>query len=291
MAKILITGSRGQVGSSLVEQLTDKAEFLAVTREELDITDKVAVFNIIKTFKPNVIVNAAGYTAVDRAEIEIQLAQKININGPKYLAEAANLVNAAILHISTDYVFDGKGSREYKETDFPSPQSVYGRSKLAGEIAVFQQCKKSIVLRTAWGFGEYGNNFVKTMLQLAKNHTSLSIVGDQFGGPTYTGDIATALIMIANKIISGEAVEYGVYHYSGKPYVSWFEYAQAIFQQAEQQGIIDKQPILNNITTADYPTPAKRPANSCLNLNKIDRTFGIKPSDWQKALKNIKAYG
>ncbi|MGV6987529.1 dTDP-4-dehydrorhamnose reductase [Testudinibacter sp. P80/BLE/0925] len=291
MAKILITGSRGQVGSHLVEQLTGKAEILAVDREELDITDRSAVFETVKTFQPDVIINAAAHTAVDRAESEIELSQAINVNGPKYLAEAANAVNAAILHISTDYVFDGQGSGEYLETDPTDPQGVYGKTKLEGEIAVQQYCEKSIILRTAWVFGEHGNNFVKTMLRLAKERDTIGIVGDQIGGPTYAGDIAATVITIANKIIHDEQVEFGVYHYTGKPYVSWFEFAQAIFAEAEQQGTLVKKPALNSITTADYPTPAKRPANSRLNLDKINRTFGIKPSDWQKALKNIKAYG
>ncbi|TCP95515.1 dTDP-4-dehydrorhamnose reductase [Cricetibacter osteomyelitidis] len=290
MAKILITGSRGQVGTSLVEQLAGKAEILAVSSEQLDITNRPAVIKAVNAFQPDVIINAAAYTAVDRAESEVQMAEAVNVNGAKYLAEAADLVGAAILHISTDYVFDGQGVGEYKESDSVDPQGVYGRTKLAGEIAVQQANPKSIVLRTAWVFGEHGNNFVKTMLRLAKVRDTLGIVGDQFGGPTYAGDIAATLIYIANQIVTGKPVEYGIYHYTGQPYVSWFEFAKAIFAEAEAQGVIAKIPQLNCIASRDYPTSAKRPANSRLNLDKIDRTFGIKASDWQKALKNIKAY-
>lgn len=290
MAKFLITGAKGQVGHCLTEQLTGKADILAVDRDELDITDRDAVFNVVKTFKPDVIINAAAHTAVDRAESEIELSEAINVRGPQYLAEAANEIGAVILHISTDYVFEGTGSGEYKEDDQTNPQGVYGRTKLEGEIAVQQANPRSIILRTAWVFGEYGHNFVKTMLRLAKDRDSLGIVGDQFGGPTYAGDIAKTLIEIANQILTGKEDAFGVYHFTGKPYVSWYEFAKAIFAEAELQNVLEKSPLVNCIATSDYPTPAKRPANSRLDLTKIKQTFGIEPSDWQKALKNIKAY-
>lgn len=290
MAKFLITGAKGQVGHCLTEQLTGKAEILAVDRDELDITDQSAVNKIVKTFKPDMIINAAAHTAVDRAESEVELSEAINVKGPQYLAEAANEIGAVILHISTDYVFEGTGSGEYKEDDQTNPQGVYGRTKLAGEIAVQQANPRSIILRTAWVFGEHGHNFVKTMLRLAKDRDSLGIVGDQFGGPTYAGDIAKALIEIANQILAGKENAFGVYHFTGKPYVSWYEFAKAIFAEAELQNILEKSPLVNSIATSDYPTPAKRPANSRLDLTKIKQVFNIEPSDWQVALKNIKAY-
>ena len=290
MAKFLITGAKGQVGHCLTEQLTGKAEILAVDRDELDITDQSAVKKIVETFKPDVIINAAAHTAVDRAESEVELSEAINVKGPQYLAEAANKIGAVILHISTDYVFEGTGTGEYKEEDQTNPQGVYGRTKLAGEIAAQQVNPRSIILRTAWVFGEHGHNFVKTMLRLAKDRDSLGIVGDQFGGPTYAGDIAKTLIEIANQILAGKENAFGVYHFTGKPYVSWYEFAKAIFVEAESQNILKKSPLVNRIATSDYPTPAKRPANSRLDLTKIKQTFGIEPSDWQKALKNIKAY-
>lgn len=290
MAKFLITGAKGQVGHCLTEQLMGKAEILAVDRDELDITDQSAVKKMVEFFKPDVIINAAAHTAVDRAETEVELSEMINVNGPRYLAEAANEIGAVILHISTDYVFDGTGTSEYNEEDKPNPQGVYGRTKLAGEFAVQAANSKHIILRTAWVFGEHGHNFVKTMLRLAKERESLGIVGDQFGGPTYAGDIAKALIEIANQILAGKENAFGIYHFTGKPYVSWYEFAKAIFAEAEMQKIIERQPLVNCIATSDYPTPAKRPTNSRLNLGKIDRTFGIQPSDWRTALKNIKAY-
>lgn len=290
MAKFLITGAKGQVGHCLTEQLTGKADILAVDRDELDITDRNAVFNVVKTFKPDVIINAAAHTAVDRAESEVELSEAINVRGPQYLAEAANEIGAVILHISTDYVFEGTGTGAYKEDDQTNPQGVYGRTKLEGEIAVLQANPRSIILRTAWVFGEHGHNFVKTMLRLARERDTLDIVGDQIGGPTYASSVATTLIEIANQILVDKKGNFGIYHYTGKPYVSWYEFAKAIFAEAELQNILEKSPLVNSIATSDYPTPAKRPANSRLDLTKIKQTFGIEPSDWQKALKNIKAY-
>lgn len=278
------------MGYCLAQQLHGKHDILAVDRDELDITDENAVKKAVENFRPDVIINAAAHTAVDRAETEVELSEAINVKGPQYLAEAAKSVGAAILHISTDYVFDGQRAGKYKESDATDPQGVYGRTKLEGEQAVAAANDKFIVLRTAWVFGEHGNNFVKTMLRLAKTRDTLGVVADQVGGPTYAGDIAKALIQIAEKIIAGEKVEYGVYHLTGEPYASWYEFAKAIFAEAVSQNVLEKSPLMNAITTADYPTPAKRPANSCLDLTKIQQVFGIQPSDWQKALKNIKAY-
>lgn len=290
MAKFLITGANGQVGYCLTQQLSGKAEILAVDRDELDITNRDAVFNTIRTFRPDVVINAAAHTAVDRAEAEIELSEAINVKGPQYLAEAANEIGAVILHISTDYVFNGEGSSEYKESDETEPQGVYGKTKLAGEIAVQQANARSVILRTAWVFGEHGNNFVKTMIRLGKERENLGVVADQVGGPTYAGDIASTLINIANQILQGKSEAFGIYHFTGKPYVSWHQFAEAIFAEADLQKIIEKRPLVNAISTSDYPTPAKRPANSRLDLKKIKQVFNIEPSDWQKALKNIKAY-
>lgn len=290
--RILITGCHGQVGSSLTEQLAnhENTEVLALDREHLDITSQDAVNAAVAEFKPSIIINAAAHTAVDKAEEEVDLSYVINRDGPKYLAQAAQSVGAAILHISTDYVFEGNKAGEYMETDTTNPQGVYGKSKLAGEIAIAEACDKHIILRTAWVFGESGNNFVKTMLRLGENRDALSIVGDQFGGPTYAGDIANTLIQIAKRINQGGAVEYGVYHYSGLPHVSWFDFADAIFDVAVEQGVLEKKPRLTSITTDQYPTPAKRPSNSRLSTEKITLGLSVKASDWKAALNNIQAY-
>ncbi|OEF47207.1 dTDP-4-dehydrorhamnose reductase [Vibrio splendidus] len=290
--RVLITGCYGQVGSCLTQQLANDKSItvLALDREHLDITNQDAVNAAVAEFEPSIIINAAAHTAVDKAEEEVDLSYAINRDGPKYLAEAAQSVGAAILHISTDYVFEGNKSGEYVETDATNPQGVYGESKLAGEIAVAQACDKHILLRTAWVFSESGNNFVKTMLRLGENRDALSIVGDQFGGPTYAGDIANTLIQIAQKITQGDAVDYGVYHYSGLPHVSWFDFADTIFDVAVKQGVLANKPSLTSITTDQYPTPAKRPSNSRLSTEKITLVFSVKASDWKAALNNIQAY-
>jgi dTDP-4-dehydrorhamnose reductase len=289
--KILIAGKNGQVGRCLVDLLEAQNEltFLALGREELDITDPIQVDKIVSEFQPNIIINAAAYTAVDKAEQECDLANAINKDGPQNLAHAANKVNAAIIHISTDYVFDGDSLESYTESDMTAPQGEYGRSKLAGEQAVAQACPKHIILRTAWVFGEHGNNFVKTMLRLAKTRESLGVVADQFGGPTYAGDIAKTILTIS-KQIADDSHLYGIYHFSGFPHVNWHTFAEKIFEIALEQNV-HVQPIqVNPITTLDYPTPAKRPANSRLNCDKIHNEFGIKQSDWQAALVRIKEY-
>ncbi|HFI8806790.1 TPA: dTDP-4-dehydrorhamnose reductase [Escherichia coli] len=289
--KILVTGSNGQVGSCLVKQLTELSEIecLAVDRDQLDITDRDAVNKLVNEFKPDAIINAAAHTAVDKAEQEVELSYAINRDGPEYLAQAAHAVGASILHISTDYVFAGDKVGAYVETDTVAPQGVYGQSKLAGELAVAAACPHHIILRTAWVFCETGNNFVKTMLRLAQTRDELGVVSDQFGCPTYAGDIAAALITIAQSLHNGNH-DYGIYHFAGLPHVSWHQFATEIFNQANAQGIIRKVMRVNSITSDQYPTPAKRPANSKLNCQKIELAFGIKPSDWQAALNNLKGY-
>ncbi|PMN71096.1 dTDP-4-dehydrorhamnose reductase [Enterovibrio norvegicus] len=290
--KLLITGSLGQVGSCLVEQLSsmNDVEFLALDRDELDITNMNQVNDQVISFKPDAIINAAAHTAVDRAEEEVELSYAINRDGPANLAKAASKVGAAMLHISTDYVFAGDKDGEYLESDETGPQGVYGESKLAGEIAVAEACYSHIILRTAWVFSEHGNNFVKSMLRLAESRDELGIVADQFGGPTYAGDIAKALINIAKAIVNENNVGFGVYHYSGMPHVSWCDFANSIFDDAIKQSLLTKNITVNPIVTSDYPTPAKRPSNSKLNCEKINNLFGIEPSNWKLALKNLKEY-
>lgn len=240
--KILVTGANGQVGHCLTQKLSGKVELLAADSKMLDITQRQAVFDMVQAFSPDVVINAAAYTAVDKAESEAALAHAVNAEGAKHLAQAAQSVGAALLHISTDYVFDGTKDSPYHENDSTNPQSVYGETKLAGEQAVMSYCERSIILRTAWVFGEHGNNFVKTMLRLGAERDELGIVSDQRGAPTYAGDIADALITVTEKIVSGQSVDYGIYHYSGTPYASWYEFAQAIFTQAASQGILTNIP-------------------------------------------------
>ena len=290
--KILVTGANGQIGHCLQQQLGQKNwEFLAFTRAELDITDPQAVNQIVQRLCPNIIINAAAYTAVDKAEQELELAYAVNRDGPANLARAAKDVNAAIFHISTDYVFSGDATGAYTEDAPTNPQGVYGQSKLAGELAVTAVNDKHIILRTAWVFGEHGNNFVKTMIRLGKIKDVLNIVADQEGSPTYADDLAKVLLVVAQHYSEGKPTPWGTYHYSGQPYVSWYGFDREIFTEVEQAGLYVKPvPQLNAITTAEYPTPAKRPANSKLDCKKIEQAFGVAPSDWRSALKNISAF-
>lgn len=289
--KVLITGSHGQVGHCLASQLSKRSdiEVIAYDREHLDITNEQQVKTVIGELKPNVIINAAAHTAVDKAETDREMSYAINRDGPLYLAQAAQALGALLLHISTDYVFDGDKRAPYDETDTPNPKGVYGQSKLAGEEAVAKHCSRYAILRTAWVFGEHGNNFVKTMLRLGKERPELGIIGDQFGGPTYAGDIANALIFIMDKFEGKE--QSGVYHFSGEPHVSWYKFATAIFEAAAEHCVLTTPPVVNEITADQYPLPAPRPANSRLDCSKIKAVFGIEPSDWTSALNNIKAYG
>ncbi|WP_394153191.1 dTDP-4-dehydrorhamnose reductase [Vibrio maritimus] len=288
--KVLITGSHGQVGHCLVSQLSKRSdiEVIAFDREQLDITNGQQVKTVIEELKPNVIINAAAYTAVDKAETDIEMSYAINRDGPLHLALSAQKIDALMLHISTDYVFDGDKSEPYVETDAPNPKGLYGKSKLAGEEAVANHCSRYAILRTAWVFGEHGNNFVKTMIRLGKERPELGVIGDQIGGPTYAGDIAKALVIMMDKFKGGG--QSGIYHFSGEPHVSWYQFAKAIFDAAGKHNALESQPVVNEITADQYPLPAPRPANSRLNCTKINKAFAIKSSDWQATLENIKAY-
>lgn len=279
--KVLLTGSKGQLGRCFQDRLPAGWEILATDTDELDITDLNVVKAVVEKYQPNIIVNAAAYTAVDKAETEPELAALINVTGPKNLALAANDVGARLVHVSTDYVFDGTSTTPYIETDVTNPLGVYGQTKLDGEIAVSAVQPEAIIIRTAWVFSEYGNNFVKTMLRLAKERDTLSIVSDQRGCPTYAGDIAQAIIDLVEKNAEG-----GVYHFCGDKQVSWNEFADDIFSKAILLKKIANLPIVNPIPSQQYPTPAKRPAFSTLNTHKIEM-IKIKASDWQHALLDV----
>lgn len=290
--KVLVTGANGQVGYCLQQQLQHLGlEHQALTRAELDIRDEQAVSHILNTYQPSVVINAAAYTAVDKAETDADNAFAINRDGAANLARATAAIGAALFHISTDYVFAGNSQHPYREDDLLGPQGIYGHSKLEGEQAVTHTNPKHIILRTAWVFGEHGNNFVKTMVRLGRTRDSLGVVADQYGGPTYAGDIAAALITIAQQYQQHGDLPWGIYHYAGMPHTSWHGFAQAIFAAVEKGHLYDKAiPQVNPIATSDYPTPAVRPANSRLDCHKIQQTFGIAPSDWHHALHNINAY-
>ncbi|ULR32466.1 dTDP-4-dehydrorhamnose reductase [Dickeya fangzhongdai] len=279
--KVLLTGANGQLGRCFQDRLPEGWDVWTTDSDELDITDREQVLTAIAAYPPDVIVNAAAYTAVDKAESEPEQAALVNKTGPENLALAAKLVGARLVHVSTDYVFDGKATVPYVETDPTNPLGVYGQTKLDGERAVMAVLPESIIIRTAWVFSEYGNNFVKTMLRLGKEREMLSVVADQRGCPTYAGDIAQAIIDLLKLDAAG-----GIYHFCGDKEVSWHGFAKAIFAKAVEQGKLAKMPIVNAITTEHYPTPAKRPAYSSLNCGKV-AALGSDPSDWQAALKQV----
>ncbi|WP_047710159.1 dTDP-4-dehydrorhamnose reductase [Pectobacterium atrosepticum] len=277
--RILLTGANGQLGRCFQDRLPAEWTILATDTAELDITDLARVEEVVKTFQPDAIVNAAAYTAVDRAESEPELAERINVTGPENLAITASKQGIRLAHVSTDYVFDGNATEPYNEDSATNPLSVYGKTKLAGEQAVTQSAPDSIIVRTAWVFSEYGNNFVKTMLRLAKERDSLSIVADQRGCPTYAGDLAQAIISLLEKNAEG-----GIYHYCGDKEVSWYEFAESIFAIAADKSRLIDIPSLKPIQTTDYPTPAYRPTFSTLACDRVKK-LGISLSGWENALQ------
>ncbi|GKW31514.1 NAD(P)-dependent oxidoreductase [Pectobacterium carotovorum subsp. carotovorum] len=277
--RILLTGANGQLGRCFQDRLPAEWEILATDTAELDITEIEHIEQTVKQFKPDAIVNAAAYTAVDKAESEPELAAKINVTGPENLAVVASKQGIRLVHVSTDYVFDGNATEPYNEDSATNPLSVYGKTKLAGEQAVTQAAPEAIIVRTAWVFSEYGNNFVKTMLRLAKERNALSIVADQRGCPTYAGDLALAIIVLLEKNAEG-----GVYHYCGDQEVSWYEFAESIFDIAVDKSRLIDIPSLKPIPTTDYPTPAYRPTYSTLACDRVKK-LGISLSEWKNALQ------
>lgn len=281
--RILLTGSKGQLGRCFKDRLPEDWEIIAADSATLDITDAAAVLNMAKSFQPDAIVNAAAYTAVDKAESEHDKAFTVNGTAVYNLASAARAVKARFIHVSTDYVFGGHSKTPYTETSLPEPVSVYGKSKLAGELLALAAHPDSVILRTSWVFSEYGNNFVKTMLRLAAERSEISVVDDQIGNPTYAGDLAQAMI----DMLALPAAPRGIYHFCGDKPVSWHEFAKHIFQTASACIPDFKAPALTAINTEAYPTPAPRPSYSVLDCNKIRAELEIAPSDWQKALDSV----
>lgn len=279
--RILLTGADGQLGRCFSDRAGELVEILATDRKQLDITDLQAVEKIIESFKPDAIVNAAAYTAVDKAESDYDTAYAINCQAVKNLAGEAIKLNIPFIHVSTDYVFNGESEMAYSESDICDPKSVYGTTKRAGELEALQS-PKGIVIRTSWVFSEYGNNFVKTMLRLGAQRDALSIVGDQYGCPTYAGDLAQAIL----NILAASDFKPGIYHYSGDESVSWYQFAQEIFITAKASGLYPRSPALSSITTEEYPTPAARPRYSVMNTNKLN-AVGIAPGKWKKQLEVI----
>lgn len=285
--KILITGAKGQVGSELTQQALNKNhEVTAYGSKELDIADLEQVKQTVQRIKPDVIINAAAYTAVDKAETEQQLAYAVNSLGSENLAYAGKEYDIPLLHISTDYVYDGEKKSPYNETDSPNPSGVYGASKLEGDEKIIQIWHKHIILRVSWVFGEQGNNFVKTMLKLAEQRDELSIVDDQFGAPTSAKSISSSLLaLLESKSFNQPDCPWGVYNLQSDPGVTWYGFAEEIFLQAQQLGKLNKSMKLNPIPSSEFPTPVKRPVNSKLDGKKLQQTFAIPAADWKQDLQ------
>ena len=283
--KILVFGASGQIGREVCRAAwPPRYAILPLDRKAVDITKSAAVSAMLARETPDLVINLAAYTAVDRAESEPEVAWAANCAGAAHIAGACDESATPLVHLSTDYVFDGRKTGPYREEDAVGPLGVYGRSKEAGERAVRAAVARHMILRTAWVFGAYGANFVKTMLRLAAERPVLRVVADQRGCPTAAADIAAALMVIAAHIERGEA-KWGTYHFVGAGAASWHSFAQAIFDQAAPQ--LAACPQVEPITTGQYPTPARRPMNSVLDCRKIEEVFGISSPPWRTALASV----
>ncbi len=290
MTRILLIGSAGQLGHELTHTLPGLGDVLAVNRRELDIAQSEAVRQTIAQANPDVIINAAAYTAVDRAESEPELAHQINAAAPQAMAAAAQDLGALLVHVSTDYVFDGKTTRAYGEADLPNPLGVYGESKLAGEKAIRQISPRYLILRTAWVYGTYGKgNFVKTMLRLAAERDELRVVDDQIGTPTWAFDIAQAITGLVDKfaIPTPESALQEIFHFTNSGVASWYDLAVAIVEEATALGFPMQVKRVTPISTAEYPTAAQRPAFSVLNHRKLQTVLGTPAPHWRSSLRRM----
>lgn len=282
MSVILLTGADGQLGWELVRTLAPLGEVHACARSRLDVTDADAVRDLVARLKPHVIVNAAAYTAVDRAESECSLAMLVNARAPRLLAEAAEKLGAWLLHYSTDYVFDGSKRGAYREDDEPNPVNAYGRSKLAGEQAIMSAVRRHLIFRTSWLYGNHGGNFLRSMLELGVARDEFGVVTDQQGAPTWHRLVAeaTAIVLGQLRAAARPPSVSGIYHLTCSGHASWFDFAQAIFDAYEPS----RRPVLTPLTTEQYAATARRPLNSVLANEKIRTTFGIVMPSWRHAL-------
>lgn len=291
--KILLTGVNGQVGHALKLKLS-QYEVIALSRDQLDLTKVHDIRRIVRDVKPNLIINPAAYTAVDKAESESELAYAINGTAPQILAEEASRLGAAIIHYSTDYVYDGNKGSDYLEDDEVNPVSTYGKSKLLGEDAIRSVGVPHLILRTSWVYGAYGKNFLKTILRLSSERESLRIVADQFGAPTSSDSIAEATVQLVKAWKTQKENQTGVYHFTNTGSTSWHGFSCEIVREYNRLLQVKNWPQLKAkvedivaITTADYPTPAARPKNSKLDNKKLKQAFQISLPSWQQGLKEV----
>ncbi len=288
--KIVVVGANGQLGWELCRRAKPAGfDVIALDLPEFDIADSNCVQKKLNRADISLVINASAYTAVDQAESEEGLALAVNRDGPAYLASACAAAGIPLVHVSTDYVFDGCKDRPYSEDDTACPLGVYGKSKVEGEIKVRELLSEHIILRTAWLYGVHGNNFVKTMIRLGKEQSRLRVVADQYGGPTFAGDLADAVLTIAGRIRESNQIPWGTYHFCGQGTTSWHGFTEEIVAIAKQYVPLKVEKV-EAITTSDYPTPAQRPANSAFDCSLINKHFGIAPRPWQESLQEMIRY-
>lgn len=280
--KILLTGGTGQVGVEFLRR-AEGLNVWAPARASFDLAQPASLAAALDAETPDLIVNAAAYTAVDRAEDEPSVARAVNATAVEALAVWASRRDVPLVHLSTDYVFDGRTGRRMREDDPPAPAGIYARTKLEGETAA-RSVPRHIVLRTSWVFSSHGTNFVRTMLRLAAERDRLRVVDDQHGGPTWAGDVASALIAIVVRIASGDSPPWGIYHFTGQPHTTWCGFAREIVLQAHARGLLSRAVPVDAITTAEFPTRAPRPADSRLDTTRVQQALGLPAPDWHAGL-------
>ena len=289
--KLLLIGKNGQVGFELQRSLAPLGELTGTDRSDCDLSNAAAIRELVRGIRPNVIVNAAAYTAVDRAQSDEAGARAVNGIAPGVLGEEARQLGALVVHYSTDYVFDGRKANAYVERDTPYPQSVYGKTKLAGEEALIASAADCLIFRTSWVFGAHGGNFAKTMLALAAQREALNVVADQHGAPTSAALVADVTAQILGRYLreGPRGFPFGLYHLVAGGETTWYEYAREVIGAAHASGKALKLDVsaIRPITTAEYPTPAPRPANSRLDTHKLRKTFGLKLPPWQSGLAHV----
>jgi dTDP-4-dehydrorhamnose reductase len=278
---VLVTGSNGQLGQELQVIAKDyiQYQFIFTNRNSLDITNELAVNDFFAKHKINYCINAAAYTAVDKAETDQENVMTANALAPLYLAKACTANNATLIHVSTDYVFDGSQQNPYSEADATNPINYYGTSKLVGENNVLQHCDNAIIIRTSWVYSSFGNNFVKTMMRLMNEKESINVINDQIGSPTNAASLANVIMQFITQLNAGKNIK-GIYNYSSDTVISWYDFA------VEINNIIQSKCVINAIPTTAYPTPAKRSAYSVLNKTKIATDIGIQFNDWKEELRD-----
>ncbi|HTF62614.1 MAG TPA: dTDP-4-dehydrorhamnose reductase [Edaphobacter sp.] len=294
--RILLTGVTGQVGGELVRTLATFGEVIAPTRDEMDLANTASIREQIRALRPRWIVNPAAYTAVDKAESEPELAYAINAEAVRAMGEGAREIGAGVIHFSTDYVFDGTGGVPYRESDPAGPVSVYGASKLAGERALAESGAEYMVFRTSWVYGATGKNFLRTILKAARERERLRVVADQYGAPTWSRDLARMTAQVIGRVedraqqkeLAEALTEFsGVYHAAGSGETTWFGFATEAIKQIREREPAAKLAEVDAIATSEYPTPAKRPANSRLNCERLTEKFGWRMMDWRDSLREV----